>query len=262
MKKLALVLSGGAARGYAHIGIIKVLEENGIVPDLIVGTSMGALVGGIYSTGKSSIELEKLALSCEKLGSFSLGSAIFKDSMLNFNKAKKLIYNAIGESLHEESKIPFIAVATDLENGKEHHFKTGKIFESIMSSIAIPGILPRMKVGEKYYNDGGLLNNLPEDVALNNLPEAVVLSVDVMGEYENARETNKFKVLEIYLNTASLMMRKIVECKQNLADLRIEVPLKGVSQMDFSNEAVISTIAIGEQVMRENIKKLKKMLKE
>ena len=101
MKKLALVLGGGAAKGYAHIGVLKVLEKNGLKPDLIVGTSMGALVGGMYACGKSSEHIEKLVANFNSIGNFSLISTIFKGNVLNINKVKKILDKEFDNLLQE-----------------------------------------------------------------------------------------------------------------------------------------------------------------
>ena len=110
MRKLALVLGGGAAKGFAHIGILKVLEKNGIVPDLIVGTSMGALVGGVYATGTKVETIEEMAMKFNKIGNFSIISALFRDTILNINNAKKII---------EQNCVKECAVAKIELNGNE-----------------------------------------------------------------------------------------------------------------------------------------------
>ena len=103
MKKLALVLGGGAAKGYAHIGVIKVLEKHGIKPDLIVGTSMGALVGGMYAVGKDTSYMEKLVSKFNSLGNFSLISTLFKGNILNIKKVTKILDDEFDSIKQEET---------------------------------------------------------------------------------------------------------------------------------------------------------------
>ena len=124
MKKLALVLGGGAAKGYAHIGVLKVLEKNGIKPDLIVGTSMGALVGGMYALGKTTEELEKMASKFNSIGGFSLYGTLFKGNVLNIAKVKKIFNENFKDTKQEETQIKFVAIATDLKKGEPKIFAT------------------------------------------------------------------------------------------------------------------------------------------
>ena len=260
MKKLALVLGGGAAKGFAHIGVLKVLEKYNIKPDLIVGTSMGALVGGLYVCGKTPNDLENLAMKVNRIGKFSLINILFKDSMLNINKIKRLIVSEIGETTHEQTKIKFVSVATELNTGKEVHFSTGKIIDGVMASISIPGAFPRVKIGNNLYCDGGVVNNLPEDVAKKLMPDAVILSVDVLGDYEKQIEKLKMKTLESALNATTLMTTNVVKNKPKKADLRIVISQPTVSQMDFSNKTAHKSITKGVTAAKENIEQLLKML--
>ena len=126
MKKFALVLGGGSAKGYAHIGVIKVLEKHGLKPDLIVGTSMGALVDGMYAIGKDYAYMEKLVSKFNSIGNFSLVSTIFKGNVLNINKVKKILDNEFGGIKQEETPIKFVCVATDMLSGCPKNFMEGK----------------------------------------------------------------------------------------------------------------------------------------
>ena len=260
MKKLALVLGGGAARGYAHVGVLKVLEKNGITPDLIVGTSMGALVGGLYSIGKTADELEKLAQKFNSIGTFSLISTLFKDNILNVSKAKKMIHDQVKELTHEDCKIPFVSIATELNTGKEKRFTKGLLKETIMASISIPGVFPRQKIGENFYCDGGLLNNLPENVAKELMPDAIVLSIDVIGDYASQVEKLKFKTIETFLNASTLMTTNVIKNRPQDADLRITISMPHVSQMDFTKPTALKTIKKGENFARKYLPQIKQLL--
>ncbi len=260
MKKLALVLGGGSAKGYAHIGVLKVLEKHGIKPDLIVGTSMGALVGGMYAAGKSVNEMEEMTKSVTSLGGFSLISTLFKGNLLSADKITKVITKELGEAAHSDCKIPFVAIATELKTGKEKRFDKGLLRDSILSSTAIPGVFPKHKVGDKYYVDGGMVNNLGEDVARELMPDAVVLSVDVIGQYEKQLEALKLKTLEHILNVSTMRTQMITEMKPNLADLRIIITQPTVSLLDFSAETVQRAIRNGKNATTRNITKIKELL--
>ncbi|MBE7076900.1 MAG: hypothetical protein E7374_03290 [Clostridiales bacterium] len=262
MKKFALVLGGGSAKGFAHVGILKILEKHGIIPDLIVGTSMGAVIGGIYAVDKDLEDLEYLSKKFDKLGSFNVFSALFKGNLLSPKRFEKSIKRAVGEAEHLNTKIPFVAVATDIIKGKETCLKNGKVKDSIIASASIPGVFPYYKIGENCYCDGGLMNNLPEDVAKKLMPDAVIMSVDVIGEYSKQIEKTKIKSIAPFLNASTLMTTQNVKRKEQIADLRITITQPQVSQMDFSKDTTEKTIARGEMYMRKNIKKLKELLND
>lgn len=262
MKKLALVLSGGAAKGYAHIGVIKELEKHGIVPDLIVGTSMGALIGGMYASGKTVEELENMALKFNKIGNFSLFSTLFKDNMISIKKIKKIIEKEFNNKTYEDCKIKFVSIATDVENAKEVRFSSGMLKQGVMASISIPAVFPRCKINNHLYADGGMMNNLPEDVAKELIPDAVVLSVDVIGEYSKQLENMKLKTLESVLNAMTLLTSNIIKNRPQYADLRLTLSLPDISQLDFSKKTCKKAIKTGQEITKKNIAKIKKLLDE
>ena len=262
MKKIALVLGGGAAKGYAHIGVLKVLEKNGIVPDLIVGTSMGALVGGMYAAGKTVQELESLAAGFSSLGSFSLISTFFKDNLLNINKVKNLLNRELKNTTHQDCRIKFVSVATEIEKGEEYHFDSGFVKDSILASISIPSVFPKVKINGGVYCDGGLMNNLPEDVARKLMPDAVIISVDVIGEYSKQVEMCKLKVLETILNATTLMTSNVVKNKPQYSDIRLIMTMPNVSQLDFSSETAIKTIKKGELFTKKHINEINALLED
>lgn len=260
MKKLALVLGGGAAKGYAHIGVLKILEKNGIIPDLVVGTSMGALIGAMYCAGNSLSELEEMALKFNSLGNFSIHSTLFKGNVLKETKAKKIITKMLRGLDFKECKIPFACVSTELNTGKQKVFKSGDLTEAVMASISIPGVYPCIKKDGNLYCDGGLVNNLPEDVAKEILPQAIVVSIDVIGDYSKQLEKLKMKTVETILNASTLMTSNLIKNRPQFADLRIVVPVSNVSQLDFSRETGAKTIAKGELSAKHNLKAIKQLL--
>lgn len=260
MKKFALVLGGGSSKGYAHIGVLKVLEKNGIKPDIIVGTSMGALVGGFYCSGISIDKLEDLAQKVNSLGPFSLYSALFKDNLLNVDKVKRLINRELKDKTHDDCDIKFVSVSTELNLGIEEHFDSGLLKESVLASISIPGVFPRFKKGNNVYVDGGLLNNLPEDVAKKYMPDAVIISVDVIGEYAKQVERQKMKTVETIMNASTLMTQTIANSKPKMADLRIVISQPNVSQLDFSKKTANKSINKGASITRKYLPDIKQLL--
>jgi len=260
MRKLALVLGGGASKGFTHIGILKVLEKNGIVPDLIVGTSMGALIGGVYSVGVSIEKIEEMAKKFNKIGNFSLISALFKDNILNINNAKKIITQNFGNKTHKDCNIKFMCVATNMKTGKEQVFSSGLLKETVMASISIPAVFPRVKIGDNIYCDGGLVNNLPEDVVKNLNEDYIILSVDPIGDYSKQVEKCKMKTVEALLNASTIMTTNVVKNKPMQADLRLTLSMPSVSQLDFSFETTNKAIHKGELVMKKHLQELKNLL--
>lgn len=217
--KFALVLSGGGARGIAHIPVLKELEKRGIVPDLIVGTSMGALIGGFYAAGWSADEIEELVLTSDILdkmmiinnrigeasflapnslsddnilaiqfGSDGIGSSngILDDQKINGFLRENLV-NVLDVDDFDDLSIPFRAIGADITTGNEIIFDSGSLFTALRASMSLPIIFPPVKIGEDtYVMDGGILNNLPVDVA-ESLGADIILAVDV----NDALNTNK-----------------------------------------------------------------------
>lgn len=185
-KKIGLALGGGGARGLAHIGVLKVLEEAGIEIDMIVGTSMGAFVGSYYALGLDLAELEKEAISFTKTKAIStfVDLATHRKSILKGIKAEKYIRKMVGEkTLLEDTRIPTRIVCTDLSNGEEIILKKGDISEAIRASISVPAIFPPVKIDGRYLVDGGVINSTPVDV-VKNMGADVVIGVDLVMKRE------------------------------------------------------------------------------
>ena len=260
MKKFALVLGGGAAKGFAHIGVLKVLEKHGLKPDLIVGTSMGALVGAGYVCGNDLLDLEKIALKFNSIGYVNLYTALFKDNVISIGKIKKTLDKMIGTKKIEELPIKYVAVATELNTGKEYLFTEGDLVTAVLASTSMPAVFPRVKIGQNYYCDGGLVNNLAEDVARRIMPDAVIVSVDVIGDYAKQVEKMRIKSIETILNACTLMTTNVIKNRKQDADIRIEISQPHISQMDFRKENVEKSIKKGENITRKYVQQIKDLL--
>ena len=177
-KNVALVLSSGGARGFAHIGAIKVLEQNGFRITSIAGTSMGALVGGIYATGQlqafeewiSSLDLWEVL----RLTDFSISKKGFVKGKKVIEKIKEIV----PERNIEDLPVPFCAVATEIMSGTETIFTKGNLYEAIRASISIPTVFQPLKIGNGFFVDGGLLNPIPVNRVKRNKDDLLVV-VDV-----------------------------------------------------------------------------------
>ena len=191
--KVALVLGGGGAKGFAHVGVIKALEENGITPTLVVGTSVGSLVGSLYASGYNSIELEKIALSTpdSALMDFTLSNQGFIAGI----KLKNFINNKVGGRPIETFPITFAAIAAEKNTLTKAVFTTGDAGLAVQASCSVPNIFiaPRIpaQVGKKYI-DGGVVSLVPVDSA-RDLGADIIIAVDVTDPHTIAKTTDTKK---------------------------------------------------------------------
>ena len=286
--KVALVLSGGGAKGFAHIGVLKVLEEEGIPIDLIVGTSMGGLVGGIYSIGYSASELEKLVktLDWEKVLSDEVSRAFLSknDQMLKqryllslpITGEKKLslpqglikgqnvlnIFCGLAGNVplnadFEKFPISFACVATNLENGKEVVLKNGFLPTAMFSSMAIPVAFQSSERDSVLLIDGGIVNNFPTDVA-KKMGADIIIGVDIRNDYYDRKN---LKSIGSVLNQLVIFFDQAKDSINNsLCDMIIRPDITGFSMSSF-NAAVDSLILRGENAangFREQLRELKR----
>ena len=181
---IGIALGGGAARGWAHIGIMRALTEGKIFPDFVTGTSIGAVVGGCYLAGKLD-NLQEFALSLNKrrilgLLDFSLGSS----GLVSGGKLAALLRQNLGNTHIEDLKTPFISVATELGTGHEIWLRSGSLVKAIQASYCLPGIFKPVKIGGRWLVDGALVNPIPVSVCRalgSRVVIAVNLGADVFG---------------------------------------------------------------------------------
>lgn len=177
--KVALVLSGGGARGLAHIGVLKVLEKNHIKIDLIVGTSMGAFVGGFYAAGIGIELMEQMAMSVErKFVAKMLSPSLSISALTDGERIRSYLKEFLGDLPVEELRIPFSSISTDLTTGKEVIISSGPLEDAIMASIALPALFKPVRYQDRYLVDGSLVNPLPVSVAYE-LGADVIIAVNV-----------------------------------------------------------------------------------
>jgi NTE family protein len=260
-KTVSLVLGSGGARGYAHIGVIEALEEQGFHIVSISGSSMGALVGGLYATGKLP-EFKSWILSLDiyeliKLLDFSFA----KNGMIKGDKVFEHISKMIGDTNIETLPIPFTAVATNLHTQKPVWFQKGNLLDAIRASVAIPTVLTPKKIGNQYLVDGGILNPLPTMPLLANHSDytiAVNIHADEDSSLyiiekkeedftlqdkitaflkenffeENEQELNSFKIISKSIETMQNLLIRY-ELAAHKPDLIIEVPKNICDFYDF-----------------------------
>ncbi len=181
--RIGLALGGGAARGWAHIGVIRALEKAGLAPDVIVGTSIGAVVGGCYAAGKLD-ELEAFARSLTKSRVLWLMDFHIGPGLISGDKLKRLLERDIGDRLIEDLPIRFAAVATELRSGHEIWLTRGPMVEALQASYALPGIFDPVQLGGRWLFDGALVNPIPVTTTralAADLVIAVNINADMFG---------------------------------------------------------------------------------
>jgi len=173
--KIGLALGAGGPRGLAHIGVLKVLEKNGISIDCVAGTSMGSLIGAIYAAGIEITRLEEIALNMDlKQIAVMFTPTIPRSGLIEGKRVREFIKSFVSDANIEDLKIPFAAVATDIETGEEIVINKGSVAEAVRASISIPGIFTPVRLGDRFLVDGGLVNPVPVSVVAQMGVDAII----------------------------------------------------------------------------------------
>jgi NTE family protein len=215
--KIGLVLSGGGARGFAHLGVMQALNEAGIFPDVISGTSAGAIAGALYADGYSPGEILKITNSNSRL--HYIRPTVPKDGLLQITGVIRILRNNLRAKTFEELKIPLFVAATDLNNGRIDYFSSGELLTAIIASASIPVLFKPVLIDNKHYVDGGVLDNLPVKPIENKCRFIIGSFVNPTGYEENV--TNLISIAE---RTFLLSMSKEVIEKTKKFDLFIAPP--------------------------------------
>ncbi len=231
--KVGLSLSGGALRGLAHIGVLEVLQENGIDIDMIAGTSMGAVIGAVYASGMRLSLMrgfcEKITMSeSRKLFDFSIN----RKGMLKGKRVEELIYTLIGGKNIEEFNIPYVAASCCIEDAKPIYYTEGSAVEAIRASIAIPGIFEPVIKDGKTYVDGGVLERSPVKI-LRDMGADYIICSDV--NYRGGENETPKNVLSIMLTVYDMMEWQAMSQRVTGADVSIISDTKGMSPMSFTH---------------------------
>lgn len=218
-KKLGIVLSGGGARGLAHVGVLKALEEYGIYPDIVAGSSMGAIVGGLYTSGKSFDEMMGLISQVRSYKIIRMGLPLGGITDLTYlkNMLKEHIPNDTFESLQK----PLYVCASNLNTGRYEFFNSGKLSAAIIASAAIPLIFKPVKINDQSYIDGGVLNNLPVE-AIRDICDVVIgVNVNPNASASNSSVSSMWGIGE---RVFDMHMAENVKSRLGQCDVVIEVP--------------------------------------
>ena len=253
------MLSGGAARGFAHIGVIKVLEENGLKPDIVVGTSAGAIVGALYASGLTATELAAMTrgMGASLFTDFVLPGLGFLPGEMGFVRGEKLQRFVKARLKHphiQDFPIRFAAVATDLATGEPVAFNSGDAALAVVASSAVPGVITPVRIGRKNFGDGQIASPLPVALA-RSLGAKVVIAVDVAYPPADAFLYSAFSVL-FQAFTISIQQLKKTEAAQ--ANLVIAPVLKSTSGQ-FSFDDRDHLMAAGEEATRKALPQLREL---
>jgi NTE family protein len=232
--KVALVLGGGAARGFAHIGVIRVLEQERIPVDLMVGTSVGSLIGAIYAAERNSFELEWTAfqLKQEDIFDFGIVNAVLGMGLARGELLEAFVKAKVKQERIEDLKIPFAAVATDLNWGERIVLDQGSIAKAVHASSAIPGVFDPVSHGGKLLVDGGVVDNIPIDVARAKGADLVV-AVDISEDVGNVKIKN---MLDVLLQSTNIMFAVNVAHRKSGADVLVQPKVGAVGMLDFGQK--------------------------
>jgi NTE family protein len=254
--KIGLVLSGGASRGFAHVGVIKVLEAEGIPIDIIVGTSAGSLTGALYAYYADATKLEKAARTMTEDDVFDYSLPNILVGVVKGERIVAFIRNRIPVRNIEQLKIPFAAVATDLVTGEKVVFKTGPISTAVRASISIPGIFKPLIIGKKILVDGGVVDNVPVDVA-RSLGADIVIAVDVSSPSRNDDIKN---VIDVIMQTFNIMGNEISKYQIKDADVIIRPNVSSVGMIDFNKKTFL--MLEGEKAARAALPKIREAIEK
>ncbi|NLR75490.1 patatin-like phospholipase family protein [Leeia aquatica] len=250
--KIALVLGGGAARGFAHVGVIKVLEANGIEPKIVVGTSAGSVVGSLYAAGYSGFDLQKLALSLDQdeVGDWTLPDRGFIKGQALQDFINKNVKNQPIEKLKRE----FGAVATNLKTGQGVLFQRGNVGMAVRASSSVPGVFQPVNIAGVDYVDGGVVSPVPVKYA-RQMGADFIIAVDISGSPNSGPITSSKDVL---LQSATIMGKTIKEEELKQASVVITPKVGQFAADDFDSKHL--AILEGEKAAQALMPQIKQKL--
>jgi NTE family protein len=252
--KIGLALGGGAARGFAHVGVIAALEEAGIKPDFVVGTSAGSLVAAMYASGKNAAQLDQIAMAMEEATITDWTLPFFNRGMIRGEALGRYVNAQVGNLPIERMALPLGIVSTDLHTGLGVLFQKGDTGMAVRASSAVPSVFTPVKIGTQEYVDGGLVSPVPVRYA-RQMGAELVIAIDISSAPEgNAADSQ----LQILLQTFAIMGKSINSFELKDADLLVQPQLLGVKGGDFG--AKRRSIDAGRNAMQRAISQLKALI--
>ena len=262
-KKLGLALGGGGARGVVHIGFLKALEEEGIEPYCISGTSMGAVVGGAYACGISPDQLHEIVLKLKMIDIVDPSAIPFtRLSLLRSKKLQKLFLKYLGEKTFDDLKMPFSCTAVDLYNEKLYVFNSGSIAKAVRASSCIPGVFRPVEHEGMLLVDGGVLCRVPVREA-KQLGADVVVAIDAIkntADPVTAIPNLVSMLLRVFDTVDNALVRRLRADEDYPCDLLLEPEMDGVSQYDVKN--VGAAYDEGYKLGKDNAEKIRALIQD
>lgn len=252
--RLGLALGGGAARGFAHVGVIQVLEEAGLRPQYIAGTSAGSLVAALYASGKSPQALRQVAESMEEAQITDWMIPLLNRGALRGEALAKYVNTQVDGKLLEHMPIPLGVVATDLRTGEAVTFRRGNTGQAVRASSAVPAVFQPVRIGEREFVDGGLVAPVPVQ-QVREMGANFVIGVDISSDPQGNAAGDSFQIL---MQTFTIMGKSINHFELRDADLVVRPALNDVGSADF--KARRRSIEAGRAAMLQALPKLKAAL--
>jgi NTE family protein len=254
---IGLALGAGAARGFAHIGVIKALEAQGIRPDIVVGSSAGSVIAALLASGATGNELNRLALNLDEatIADWGLPFAGRFGGLIKGDALQNMVNREVQNKSIEQMRIPLGIVATELQSGKGVLFRSGNTGLAVRASCSVPGVFQPAIISGKEYVDGGLVTPVPASYA-RQMGATIVIAVNISSEPVHQDASGTFGVLQ---QTISIMQRSINQYELKGADIVITPLLKQMSSGDFKSRN--AAILAGEIATQEQMGLIKEKLK-
>ncbi|WP_100330810.1 patatin-like phospholipase family protein [Bacillus xiapuensis] len=250
--KIGVALGSGGARGFAHIGVLKALEDAGIPVDMLAGSSMGSLVASFYASGQDMEQLYKLSTAFRR--KYFLDFIVPKLGFISGKKIKSFIrLFTYGKNI-EELNMPVAIIATDIQRAEKVVFTKGPIAEAVRASIAIPGIFVPEKVGGRLLVDGGVIDRVPVSV-VKEMGADIVIGVDVSSVKKNAEIHTIFDVI---MQSIDILQLEIIENRQTASNVMIRPPVDGYNSRAFTH--IEEIIQAGENEAQKKIPEIKQQI--
>lgn len=249
---IALALGGGGAKGFAHIGVIKVLESHGIRPKIVTGTSAGSFVGSLYASGKTPFQLQELALKLDEKDLRDL--TLSKQGFVVGQKLQDYVNQQVNNVPMQRFPIKFAAVATRLDNGQKTVFTSGNTGQAVRASCSIPNVFIPATIGNVRYVDGGLVSPIPVATA-RDLGADLVIAIDISARPKAGDTTGVWGLLD---QTINIMGMQGISRELSLADIVIQPNISGLAALDLSQRN--QTILEGERAAQQQLRQIDQMI--
>ena len=240
-RRVGLALGSGGAKGLSHIAFLKAMDEMGIQPSIIAGTSIGAVIGAFYAAGLTGKRIELIfdGMGIRKMGSMVDPSGLSSTGLLKGNKAEEFLAQHLPVRTFEELEIPLKIVATDFWAREEKVFDSGDLVTAIRASISVPVVLKPVEIDGQVFTDGGAINPLPYDIIRDDCD--ILVAIDVSGEKVPEEHDLTPTMLENVFSTFQIMQASIVRNMMELSqpDILVRPELKNFQLMDFHRKDVI-----------------------